>query len=290
MKPEPITRKEMYLNAIAEKDKSGAPDNPITREEKYLDAILKSGNGSGGMTEEEANERYAAKDHTVITGSFSMGRKEDRRRPGLNSFAAGSEVSALGDFSHAEGNSTTASGNNSHAEGQGTNTYGEGAHAEGIETTAGGDAAHAEGQSTNASGLISHAEGHFTTASGDFSHSEGQNSAAEGFCSHAEGYGTNASSSCQHVQGHYNVPDMEGRYAHIVGGGSEMDLRNIHTLDWEGNAMYAGTVSAADPTEPEHLATKAYVDGTAMSRVQYTDTDPGDGGALETGVLLVVYE
>lgn len=45
--PNPITRKEEYLNAIA----GGAqeyPATPITREEAYLDAIAKSGGGGGG--------------------------------------------------------------------------------------------------------------------------------------------------------------------------------------------------------------------------------------------------
>lgn len=45
--PNPITRKEEYLNAIA----GGAqeyPATPITREEAYLDAIAKGGGGGGG--------------------------------------------------------------------------------------------------------------------------------------------------------------------------------------------------------------------------------------------------
>lgn len=76
------------------------------------------------------------------------------------------------------------------------------------------------------------------------SHAEGLISIAKGNGSHAEGFGTVASAKYQHVQGKYNVEDTEGRYAHIVGGGNDAERRNIHTLDWEGNAEYAGDVIA----------------------------------------------
>ena len=45
MVPEPITREEMYLAAIA--GEAVIPPEPITRIEMYLDAILKSGGGTG---------------------------------------------------------------------------------------------------------------------------------------------------------------------------------------------------------------------------------------------------
>lgn len=46
------------------------------------------------------------------------------------------------------------------------------------------------------------------------------------------------------------IPGMDGmldisenKYAHIIGGGtSDTDRKNIHTVDWDGNAEYAGTV------------------------------------------------
>lgn len=47
----PITRKEMYLNAIATGDASGIPETPYTREEMYLDAIAKGGGGGGGSAD-----------------------------------------------------------------------------------------------------------------------------------------------------------------------------------------------------------------------------------------------
>ena len=55
--------------------------------------------------------------------------------------------------------------------------------------------------------------------------------------------GTTASSYRQHVQGKYNIEDSNSIYAHIVGNGtSDSDRSNAHTLDWSGNAWYAGTV------------------------------------------------
>lgn len=90
-----------------------------------------------------------------------------------------------------------------------------------------GEYAQAFGENTIASGIHSHAEGNITTASGD--------------CSHAEGLYTIASGENQHVQGKYNISDTTS--AHIVGNGTERNIRsNAHTLDWQGNAWFAGDV------------------------------------------------
>lgn len=120
---------------------------------------------------------------------------------------------------------------------------GEYSHAEGFETTASGSTSHAEGQNTEASGHYSHAEGYYTTSSGDYSHAAGNHTTASGKYSHAEGYYTKASSLNQHVQGKYNIEDTTNTYAHIVGNGASIRTRsNAHTLDWLGNAWYAGSI------------------------------------------------
>ena len=65
----------------------------------------------------------------------------------------------------------------------------------------------------------------------------------DGDYSVAEGMSTIASSEYQHVQGKYNIEDSSNTYAHIVGNGTAITARsNAHTLDWSGNAWYAGTV------------------------------------------------
>lgn len=146
---------------------------------------------------------------------ISWGRKADTTI-GERSVALGTNVEASGTYSHAEG-SGTASGYYSHAEGS--------------NTTALGEYSHSEGFKVEARGMYSHAEGILTTASGTCSHTEGSNTIARG--------------DHQHVQGKYNVEDTNKKYAHIVGGGtSENKRKNIHTLDWDGNAEYAGDVSA----------------------------------------------
>lgn len=118
------------------------------------------------------------------------------------------------------------------------------------------------GKIVEASGECSYAEGKNTTASGWSSHAEGEETKAYGKSSHAEGSFTTASSNYQHVQGKYNIEDKSNKYAHIVGNGkSGMERSNAHTLDWEGNAWYAGKLSQEGiPTEDKDLVTKKYVD------------------------------
>lgn len=158
----------------------------------------------------------------------------------------------LGEGSLAEGQSTKASGKASHAEGYSAEARGTASHAEGDDTVALADSSHAEGSSTQAIGQSSHAEGSGTQAIGGFSHAEGISTIAFGECSHAEGIGTQAKPLCQHVQGRYNILDGTGNhtdygtYVHIVGNGKSEDIRsNAHTLDWDGNAWFAGDVQSA---------------------------------------------
>lgn len=114
----------------------------------------------------------------------------------------------------------------------------------GYKTTApGGYNAHAEGHKTIALGYATHAEGRENYALGDYSHVEGAYSYANAYASHAEGYCTVADGDYQHVQGKFNIEDEKDEFAHIVGNGtSNSDRKNAHTLDWDGNAWFAGDV------------------------------------------------
>lgn len=114
------------------------------------------------------------------------------------------------------------------------------AFAEGQGTKASGDGSHAEGYNTTAQVSDSHAEGYNTVARGTNSHAEGYFSETFGYASHAEGRGTKASGDSQHVQGKYNISDTTS--AHIVGNGAFQKNSNAHTLDWQGNAWFAGDV------------------------------------------------
>lgn len=184
----------------------------------------------------ELEGKYAKKDLYDDT-TVNLGRLPGSEK-GDNSVAIGKENTASGSNSFASGLTNTASGRASHAEGHGCVASGGpsdrtgGAHAEGNVTTASGThGAHSEGYRTTASGNNgAHAEGHSTEARG--SHG-----------AHSEGYGTIATGTSQHVEGKYNVEDTEGKYAHIIGNGaSDTERSNTHTVDWEGNAWYAGDV------------------------------------------------
>ena len=185
-----------------------------------------------------------------------------------NNIASGYSSHAEGHYSHAEGDYSHAEGSNSHAEGNGSHAEGSNSHAEGY-------ASHAEGHS-HAEGNYSHAEGAGSHAEGYYSHAEGH-SHAEGDYSHAEGIHSHAFGRSQHAQGEYNIPDQDakpddpnqrGRYAHIVGNGtSDTSRSNAHTLDWDGNAWFQGTVkiggTGQDDENAKELATKDYVDSKA---------------------------
>ena len=93
-----------------------------------------------------------------------------------------------------------------------------------------------------ANGRNSVSEGYNTETNGENSHAEGSNTETNGENSHSEGYYTDASGINQHVQGKYNIKDTNNKYAHIVGNGTWSKRSNAHTLDWDGNAWFAGTV------------------------------------------------
>ncbi len=171
--------------------------------------------------------------------SISVGRKAGTAIRSYSS-AVGIDVAATGDASHAEGYATIASNHYAHAEGKETVASGICSHAEGEKTKA-SLKSHAEGVETEADNY-SHAEGRKTTAN-NYSHAEGYQTTATGYYSHAEGSGTKASGASSHVHGKFNIEDTSSKYAEIVGGGySDTSRMNIYTLDWQGNAKYAGDV------------------------------------------------
>ena len=187
---------------------------------------------------------------------------------GKYSHVEGKDNLSLGDSSHAEGNHTTASGDVSHAEGNSTIASGGGSHAEGFNTTASEYYSHAEGSSTIASGWDSHAEGSHTIASGQGSHAEGSNTIASGDYSHA--------------QGKLNIEDTSSIYADIIGNGTIVNgtmikRSNAATVDWSGNAWFAGDVYTGSTSGTnkddgsKKLATEEYVNSSiAANSVLYT--------------------
>ena len=123
-------------------------------------------------------------------------------------------------------------------------------------------------------------------ASGNHSHIEGCSTTASGNQSHAEGYYTIASGDYQHTQGKYNIES--NTLAHIVGNGVSGTRSNAHTLDWNGNAWFAGDVyvgstSGKDKDEGSNkLATETYVQ-EEIAKIDVS-SQPIEGLATETYV------
>lgn len=169
-------------------------------------------------TKEEYPYFYTAGDGIAIEDgviSADVSGKLDAANPvATGSFSLGRKTgTAEGDSSVAVGKDATATGAYSHAEGNGTTAQREASHAEGYGTTAGGAYSHAEGLYAKATGKASHGEGYYTEAAGDYAHAEGK----------------------------FNVVSTTD--AHVVGNGTSGTARsNAHTLDWSGNAWYAGDV------------------------------------------------
>lgn len=119
------------------------------------------------------------------------------------------------------------------------------------------------------------------TIAGYGASAEGLDTKAFELASHTEGVGTVARSRVQHIQGKYNVVDENNEFAHIVGNGTDDNNRsNAHTLDWEGNAWFAGRVynSFADVYIPFDVIPTYYVNHGADGLVlvyENNDEFPG---------------
>ena len=179
---------------------------------------------------------------------------------------------ASGMASHAEGYDTQAVGDHSHAEGFTNIAYGPSSHVEGEGNESVGYNSHAEGERNKANGKNAHAEGCLTSATGDHSHAEGYNTQATASASHAGGVGTIASAEAQTVIGKYNATDTTKAF--IVGNGTKLDnmggyimRTNAMTVDWNGNAVFTGTVTSGGKT----LATQEYVTNNSVTK-NYVDT------------------
>lgn len=146
-----------------------------------------------------------------------------------------------------------------------------------------GKYAQAFGYLTTASGENSHAEGLKTTSSGYVSHAEGNGAIASGSYSHAEGFLTEASGENQHVQGKWNITDKTS--AHIVGNGSDSSNKsNAHTLDWSGNAWFAGDVYTGSTSG------KNKDDGSVKLPVVYSGTTAPSNDIGKNGDLYVLLD
>lgn len=247
----------------------------------YSGATAAHAEGANNKILENAVAAHVEGQGNTVSGLYAHAEGVSNSASGARSHVEGGGNNAEGEYSHAEGANNTASGECSHAEGIGNIASGIYSHAEGLNNTASGLYSHAEGQKNKAQGAMSHtegwentanylchAEGVQTEADGEFCHTEGVYTHTSGTGCHAEGSHTTANGMYQHVQGKYNIPDGI-LYAHIVGNGTGYDERsNAHTLDWDGNAWYAGNLKLGGTSydDASEVALKSYVDeklGTA---------------------------
>ena len=250
----------------------------------------------GDCNTASGRDSHAEGNETVASGYYSHAEGNGTKASGYYSHAEGNDTIASGDYSHAEGNCTTASGSYSHAEGNRTTASGNYSHAEGNSTlrfssvvtsanptidfiitnwktqkfsVAKGDYSHVEGNNNLALDNYSHAEGNETIAREYSSHAEGDRTTASGSSSHAEGNYTRASGDFSHVQGKFNIEDTSNKYADIIGNGTSDTARsNAATVDWNGNAWYAGDVYTGSTSGTnkddgsKKLATEEYVNSS----------------------------
>ena len=214
--------------------------HPTTK--KYVDDVVEKASNID-LNDLELTNSLTIGTRDNETGGCSLSIGDYNEASGWSSVAIGEYALSTGTYSFALGYNSISKGTSSFSAGEETKAYGDGSHAEGGYTKANGDYSHAEGYWTNA-GKYAHAEGNNTTASGE--------------SSHTEGIYTKANGEAQHVQGKYNIEDTANTYAHIVGNGSSTAKSNAHTLDWNGNAWFAGNVSIGE--DNKELATKEYVD------------------------------
>ena len=215
----------------------------------------------------------------AANGYVSLATGANTTASGIASSSFGTLTEASGNKSSAFGGGTTASGENSVATGNKTTASGKDSVSIGQETIASGEDSLAVGKLSQATGLRSIAGGfktestggnavsfgNMTKATGTHSIAIGDQTIAEGEASFAEGRQTIAKRRSQHVYGEFNIADSEGtanynrgKYVHIVGNGTADNKRsNAHTLDWNGNAWFAGNITIGE--DKKSLATEDFV-------------------------------
>ena len=293
----------------AEGNRTTASGQSSHAEGSSTTAIGYTSHAEGTNTTASGNYSHAEGFITTASGDFSHAEGYRTTASGYNSHAEGNQTTVSGRYSHAEGNSTNkfssvvtttnpttddiinvwknkkfsvAKGDCSHVEGEDNLALGDYSHAEGCQTTANEFASHAEGGGTTANGFDSHAEGGGTTASGYYSHAEGNNTTASGQSSHAEGFDTTASGNYSHVQGKYNIEDTSNKYADIIGNGTITKRSNATTVDWKGNAWFAGDVytGSTSGTNKDNgskkLATEEYVNNSIAAGSIQPDWNQND--------------
>lgn len=261
---------------------------------------------------------FAEGSRTKASGMYSHAEGNNTTASGACSHAEGTDTSASASDSHAEGNSTKASEIFSHAEGKYTVASGIASHAEGNSTTAAGSASHAGGRYNVADSSEYSYDLVTTTlyvdkSATDYSFGAGLTvDLVSGKCllrdkkpltptvglkdcyiqaeDESSAYWVLSSRQSPNVSSNieYRVVGIDVNkfsspaymhYATIIGNGtSDYTRSNAYTLDWDGNAWFAGDVYVGSTSGTnkddgsKKLATEAYVDERACV---LTSSTPG---------------
>lgn len=273
----------------------------------------------GDNTEASGSKSHAEGSYSKATGRVSHAEGGLTEASGYYAHSENYQTKAVGIGSHAEGYFTSAAGNYSHAENDNTKANGIGSHAEGYATEANAEYSHAEGHTTKAYGRYSYAGGVATTSTGAHSHVRGTRNKIDTelqsrFTSNIkcsltnlknyplgenETYNLNdvvlynniywrykgANGTTTNVEPGTNIDvwadtsDYRGKYLEIVGNGVEGAPSNAYTLDWDGNAWFAGSLSRGDS-----IATgeSSYAEGSGANA--YGNYSHAEGeGTIATG-------
>jgi hypothetical protein len=257
--------------------------NTVSGENAHAEGYRNIVSGNSAHAEGASGQATASYAHVEGTASVASG---------VASHAEGNATNASGNGAHTEGQGTIASASQAHAEGYKTEATYQAAHAEGYITKATKIGAHAEGSSTEATGDGSHAEGYDTVASGPYAHAEGSGTTAKSFVTHAEGQGTIARGNAQHVQGKYNIEDTSSRYSHIIGNGTSEARKNIHTVDWSGNAWFSGDVKVGGASQDSGVALAksdlSNIDNAAFKAKAEEAGINGGADFMSNGVFMII--
>ena len=251
----------------------------------------------GNRTIASDYESHAEGDGTTASGPESHAEGSNTVASGSGSHAEGRNTGALGLYSHAEGVNTVASSEASHAEGDGTTASGRASHVEGRYNIAdsseysyeliGSTTLYINKSATNYSfgtGItvdlingkcILHDKKPLTPSIGFkdcYVQSEDESKAYFILSSKQNQY-VDSSIECKASLvriAKYSSP-VYMHYVTIIGNGmSEYTRSNAHTLDWDGNAWFAGDVYVGSTSGTnkddgsKKLATEAYVDNKEL--------------------------
>lgn len=279
------------------------------------------------FTQNSAPVKYGDGNQSTIQG-------DSTKATGYSSHAEGYYTEALGRSSHAEGSYTTASGETSHAEGYCTEAFGSSSHAEGDHTVASNKNMHTSGKynvieprykiyyrtgnyffNKNAeyycsdTYTLNQKTGKFTLNNAIkkiFTQCMGKYVSMDSVSENIDGVfkvlSTASGSTANYYPCNYyyskTLANDIGTYSHIVGNGtSDTERSNAYTLDWEGNAWFAGDVyvHSTSGTNKDDGSVRLVTEDqlTFCDRVVITPTKNDDGTITYSAsfpALVIYYE